>query len=287
MRLFVTIFFVLSVALIYAQHENDSSVNNERSAKLIEGFWSYPKVNVEMKISKTGNSIICEGDNGTIHYNFSSTVKPDLYKHESIPNLYLKLVDADQLMIFNIETKKKNVWQRLLKEKPVIPEQNISNSELEIAEQVANELGGELTSKAEESLDEKVDVENVDLDINIDDEMESISTEDLAEPNPNFNIGDQVYWTENETYKTGSSGNMFGDMLLGDLYKSTYTIEYVAIVEQLIGDNVKVLITDVGMKRPKWASMNYLDAEGEVMNSAMNKIGQTRVKPFDQVVIFK
>ncbi len=96
-------------------------------------------------------------------------------------------------------------------------------------------------------------------------------------------VGKKVYWTEKETYKTGSSGSVLGDMVFGSLYKTTYVIEYLAIVEKVLGDNVKVTIIDVGIKDPKFVSINYIDSKGHVLNKAQNRIGQTRVKSFDDI----
>ena len=104
--------------------------------------------------------------------------------------------------------------------------------------------------------------------------------------NKSIGVGDKVYWTEKETYRTGSSGNVFGDMLFGDLYNSTYIIEYAGIVEALIGDKLKVIIQDVGMQDPKLASYNYIQAKSEVYNQASRNMGQTRIKERGEVELF-
>ncbi|MEE9373845.1 MAG: hypothetical protein V3V00_12415 [Saprospiraceae bacterium] len=221
----------------------------------IEGEWHYPPTGTMLKIQFDGTNIIADGVNENLAYVFKFE-NESLYSEKSINGLFLNVNNYDTIIVFSAKSKKKNVW--------------IKNKTKDAFSTSENALSSKSTGETLTTTNSKV---------------AQPSNESNIQKLTKFNVprGTKVYWTENETYKTESSGSTLSELFLGGINNSTYKIEYIGIVEQFIGDNVKLIITDVGIDDPDWASMNYLDSKAYVKEKAKNRIGQTRVKSLDQV----
>ena len=229
----------------------------------IEGDWQYAHTDNVISISETAGIATATIDHGDIIGIFKNQ-DGNLYSSESNRQLFMEFISEDTLVFFNIKTSKMNVFNRK-KEPPSQLKEEITEAEV-----VSNEPIQKEATRPKEEASTQVSQEQA---------------EETPEPEITYtyDIGDKVFWTEKETYRTGSSGNIFGDMLLGDLYNSTYYIQYVGIVESIIGDNLKIIIQDVGMDDPKYASYNYIKSKSAVFSEAQGNLGQTRIKGMDEV----
>ena len=99
-------------------------------------------------------------------------------------------------------------------------------------------------------------------------------------------VGKKVSWTIEVSYKTSSSG-IIGDAImgaLGGLY-TTYNFKYIAIIEGVIGENVKVIISNVVLDQPSYVSSNYIKYRDYAKEKELENLGKTRVKGFNEVNI--
>ncbi|MEO1263191.1 MAG: hypothetical protein AAFZ15_30555 [Bacteroidota bacterium] len=77
-----------------------------------------------------------------------------------------------------------------------------------------------------------------------------------------------------------------GDGILDALVPSTkYQVEYSAVIESELGDNVKMIISEARIIDPSWASANYFKYKKYVKGDAQEKIGKTAVKPKSEIEI--
>lgn len=96
-------------------------------------------------------------------------------------------------------------------------------------------------------------------------------------------VGKRIKWREKITFDT--SGGGLGGLLTKavGLGSTSYSVEYTAIVESVIGEeNVKAIITNAKIIDPSWASVNYFKYKSYAREEASKAIGQTRVKEFSE-----
>jgi len=227
-----------------------STITFTLNSQDINGIWSL-KDELHIEVYKIQDEVTIK-----INHDVLDTFRlrnKSLYQSVTHEDLFLEILADDSLAIFNMSSEMMNI---LTREKDAIYE----------------------SITIEEKHDD-IAIENESVVVT----QENIHYDDIA---VTYSIGDMVYWTEKETYRTGSSGSALGDMFLGDMYNSTYVIEFSGVVESLIGDKLKVIIQDVGMDNPKWASYNYNQSKSDVYAQALTKVGQTRVLDQSEVEPF-
>lgn len=94
----------------------------------------------------------------------------------------------------------------------------------------------------------------------------------------------KVSWTIEVSYKTSSNG-ILGDAIMGaigGLY-TTYKFKYIAVIESVIGENVKVIISNIVLEQPSYGSSNYIKYRDYAKEKEFENLGKTRVKEFNEV----
>ncbi len=103
------------------------------------------------------------------------------------------------------------------------------------------------------------------------------------ETKPDFNpeelIGKTVTYTDVLKYKVNSGSWI--DMLV-DIPVS-YTVQYTAVIEQVLGENFKLIVSGANIRDPNWASMNYIEYKSYAIRDAQNQIGRNVVMHYSEV----